>query len=60
VCTRGGLAANGRAGVENVLEVLRNGTDATLLGLGHASIHDLSPDDLLVPDGFSRGIERLA
>lgn len=47
-----GLAANGQAGVENVLDVLRNGIDSTLLALGHGSIHDLTPDDLLVPAGF--------
>ncbi len=47
-----GLAANGQAGVENVLDVLRGGIDSTLLGLGKASIADLSPDDVIVPDGF--------
>ncbi len=49
-----GLAANGQAGVENVLDILRNGIDSALLGLGHSSIHDLSPADLIVPEGFSR------
>jgi heme/flavin dehydrogenase (mycofactocin system) len=49
-----GLAANGQAGVENVLDLLRGGIDATLLGLGHSSIKDLSPADVLVPDGFAR------
>ena len=29
-----GLAANGQSGVENVLDVLRNGIDSTLLGIG--------------------------
>ena len=29
-----GLAANGQAGVENVLDILRGGIDSTLLGLG--------------------------
>ncbi|MEM9746714.1 MAG: pre-mycofactocin synthase MftD [Actinomycetota bacterium] len=48
-----GLAANGQAGVENVLDVLRMGIDSNLLGMGKASIHDLSPDDLVIPDGFS-------
>jgi len=24
-----------------------------MLGLGASSIHDLSPDDLIIPDGFS-------
>jgi heme/flavin dehydrogenase (mycofactocin system) len=49
-----GLAADGQAGVENVLDVLRSGIDSTLLGLGHGSVHDLSPSDLLIPDGFTR------
>jgi heme/flavin dehydrogenase (mycofactocin system) len=49
-----GLAANGQPGVENVLDVLRSGIDSALLGLGRASVHELSPSDLLIPDGFSR------
>ena len=49
-----GLAANGQAGVENVLDVLRGGIDSALLGLGHSSIHDLSPADLIIPAGFHR------
>jgi isopentenyl diphosphate isomerase/L-lactate dehydrogenase-like FMN-dependent dehydrogenase len=49
-----GLAANGQAGVENVLDILRSGIDSALLGLGHASVHDLSPADVLVPDAFER------
>jgi isopentenyl diphosphate isomerase/L-lactate dehydrogenase-like FMN-dependent dehydrogenase len=51
-----GLAANGQAGVENVLDILRAGIDATLMGLGHSSIHELSPDDLVIPADFSRRI----
>jgi len=49
-----GLAANGQAGVENVLDVLRNGIDSTLLALGKHSVHDLGRDDLLAPAGFIR------
>jgi pre-mycofactocin synthase len=49
-----GLAANGQAGVENVLDLLRSGIDSTMLALGHASIHDLTPDDLIIPPGFTR------
>ncbi|MCW2496462.1 pre-mycofactocin synthase MftD [Jatrophihabitans sp.] len=49
-----GLAANGQAGVENVLDILRSGIDSALLGLGRSSIHELSRDDLLIPDGFER------
>jgi heme/flavin dehydrogenase (mycofactocin system) len=48
-----GLAAGGQAGVENVLDVLRGGIDSALLGLGRASIAELSPADLLVPRGFA-------
>jgi len=49
-----GLAANGQAGVENVLDLLRSGLDSCLLGLGHGSISELSPEDLVVPEGFTR------
>lgn len=49
-----GLAANGQAGVENVLDILRGGIDSAVLGLGHASIHDLAADDVVVPPGFVR------
>lgn len=49
-----GLAANGQAGVENVLDILRNGIDSSLLGLGRAAVRDLSPDDILVPADFVR------
>ena len=48
-----GLAANGTAGVENVLDILRGGIDATMRGIGVGSIHDLSPEHVIVPDGFS-------
>jgi heme/flavin dehydrogenase (mycofactocin system) len=49
-----GLAANGQAGVENVLDIMRSGIDSALLGLGRSSIHELSRDDLIVPAGFER------
>jgi len=48
-----GLAANGQAGVENVLDVLRGGIDATMRGLGKGSLSELSPSDVLIPDDFS-------
>jgi isopentenyl diphosphate isomerase/L-lactate dehydrogenase-like FMN-dependent dehydrogenase len=51
-----GLAANGQAGVENVLDVLRGGIDSAVYGLGHSSIHDLSPADVIIPDGFTRAV----
>jgi len=49
-----GLAANGQAGVENVLDILRSGIESTLLGLGRGSIHELTADDLIIPPGFAR------
>ncbi len=49
-----GLAANGQQGVENVLDILRSGVDSGLLGIGKSRTRDLTPDDLLVPDGFVR------
>ena len=49
-----GLAANGEAGVNNVLEILRAGIGETLNALGRDSIHDLEPTDVLMPDGFTR------
>jgi pre-mycofactocin synthase len=51
-----GLAANGQAGVENVLDILRNGVDSALLGLGKASVHDLGRDDVIIPPGFARSL----
>lgn len=47
-----GLGANGQTGVENVLDLLRMGLDSAVLGLGHSSISELSPEDFLVPEGF--------
>lgn len=57
-----GLAANGQAGVENVLDILRGGIDSALLGLGKESVHDLGPDDLIIPRDFERrlGVAPLA
>jgi len=49
-----GLAANGQGGVENVLDIIRGGLDSAVLGLGHSSVRDLSPDDLWIPPGFTR------
>jgi heme/flavin dehydrogenase (mycofactocin system) len=49
-----GLAANGEQGVGNVLDVLRSGIDSALMGLGVASIHELTPEHLIIPDGFHR------
>lgn len=51
-----GLAANGQAGVENVLDILRGGIDSTLLGLGRRSVHELDRSDLVIPPGFTRDL----
>jgi pre-mycofactocin synthase len=51
-----GLAAGGQAGVENVLDIFRNGVDSTLLGLGRSSVRELTPDDVLIPPGFARDL----
>lgn len=53
-----GLAANGQAGVENVLDVLRSGIDATMTGIGKGSIHDLDRSDVVAPDDFYRVLGR--
>ena len=49
-----GLAANGQAGVENVLDILRGGIEATLLGLAKSSVHDLDRSDVVAPPDFYR------
>ena len=41
---------------ENVLDILRGGIDSALMGLGRSSIHDLVPEDILVPEGFTRAL----
>ena len=51
-----GLAANGQAGVENVLDLLRGGIDSTLMGMGVSSIHDVTADDLVLPADFHRAL----
>jgi isopentenyl diphosphate isomerase/L-lactate dehydrogenase-like FMN-dependent dehydrogenase len=51
-----GLAANGQAGVENVLDVLSGGVDSALRGLALSSTVDLCPGHLLIPDGFDRAL----
>jgi heme/flavin dehydrogenase (mycofactocin system) len=49
-----GLAANGQTGVENVLDLMRMGLDSAVMGLGHSSIHELSPKDFYIPENFAR------
>ncbi|GAA5121086.1 pre-mycofactocin synthase MftD [Haloechinothrix salitolerans] len=51
-----GMAANGERGVHNVLEILRQGIDSALYALARSSLAELSPDDIVVPDGFHRGL----
>jgi heme/flavin dehydrogenase (mycofactocin system) len=55
-----GLAAGGQTGVENVLDVLRNGIDSTLLALGKHSIHDLGRADLVIPQEFEAELGAVA
>jgi isopentenyl diphosphate isomerase/L-lactate dehydrogenase-like FMN-dependent dehydrogenase len=51
-----GLAAGGQAGVENVLDIMRNGIDSALLGLGKSGVGELTPADLVVPHDFARSL----
>jgi L-lactate dehydrogenase (cytochrome) len=51
-----GLAAGGPAGVRNVFDILRAGIDSALMALGRPSVHDLTPADVIVPEGFSHGL----
>ena len=55
-----GLAANGQAGVENVLDLLRDGLGSAMIGLGRSSIHDFRRDDLIIPEGFERRLGEVA
>ena len=49
-----GLAAEGQAGVENVLDVLRGGIDSALLALGRSDVSELERSDVVAPDDFFR------
>ncbi|MDF1706136.1 MAG: mycofactocin biosynthesis FMN-dependent deaminase MftD [Aeromicrobium sp.] len=51
-----GLAANGEAGVGNVLDVMRSGIDSALLGMGVASLEELTPEHFHVPADFHRAL----
>ena len=42
--------------MENVLDILRGGIDSALLGLGRSSVHELTPDDVVIPPGFTRAL----
>ena len=52
-----GLAAGGEKGVTNVLSILRSGVEESLLGLARPSVHDLTPDDLIIPADFTRALK---
>ena len=49
-----GLAANGQAGVENVLDLLHGGIDSALMGIGKSHVNQLDRGDVVAPDGFFR------
>ncbi|CAM3355440.1 pre-mycofactocin synthase MftD [Nocardioides dubius] len=51
-----GLAANGQAGVENVIDVINGGIDSAMRGLAVSSLTELTPEHLLVPAGFDRAL----
>ncbi|WP_040338786.1 pre-mycofactocin synthase MftD [Candidatus Blastococcus massiliensis] len=55
-----GLGANGQAGVENVLDLLRDGLGSAMVGLGRPTVSDLSREDLVIPEDFERGLSRVA
>ena len=46
--------ADGERGVQNVLAILRQGIDEALLGLGKASVNDLTREDVVLPPHFTR------
>ena len=47
-----GLAANGEAGVANVLEILRAGIAETLNAIDVAAVGELAPHDIVIPPGL--------
>jgi L-lactate dehydrogenase (cytochrome) len=47
-----GLGAMGQKGVETALEVIRKEMDVTMALCGERDVHDLGPQNLLVPKGF--------
>lgn len=48
-----GLAVNGQAGVENVIDVLNGGMQATMRSIAKTDLASLSRNDLVIPHGFS-------
>jgi L-lactate dehydrogenase (cytochrome) len=55
-----GLGANGQAGVENVLDLLRDGLGSAMTGLGRPDVSELSREDLVIPEGFERRLGDVA
>ncbi|RBY96962.1 mycofactocin system-associated heme/flavin dehydrogenase [Blastococcus sp. TF02-8] len=55
-----GLAANGQAGVENVLDLMRDGLGSAMVGLGRPSVAELCRDDLVIPPGFEQRLGETA
>ncbi|BBZ70473.1 pre-mycofactocin synthase MftD [Mycobacterium paraseoulense] len=51
-----GLAANGQAGVENVLDLLRMGIDSTLMGLSCSRVQEVNREHIIVPAGFESAL----
>ena len=51
-----GLAANGQAGVENVLDLLSAGLRSALLGSGVEMVGEVNPASVIVPGGFNQKI----
>ncbi len=49
-----GLAANGQAGVENVLDLLRAGLVSGMMASRRSSVHELGRDDLVIAPDFER------
>lgn len=47
-----GLSADGERGVTEVIAALRSSMEKVMLGLGNDSINQISPNDLVIPDGF--------
>lgn len=51
-----GMAANGQAGVENVLDILSNGLNSGLMSLRRSTPSELSRENLVIPHGFGRSL----
>ncbi len=54
-----GLGAMGEAGVTRALEIIRKELDTTMGLCGERDVHDLGPDNLIIPQGFDDPTVRL-